>query len=92
MIKLLMGTHAEIREFLINYLENELPALKKYQFWLHLLLCKDCGNYLRKYDSSVKLSQHYLQDPPPEELVKLTMSFMEERLPAEDRKIKASTP
>ncbi len=85
MMKLLMGTHTEIREFLIDYVENELPALRKYQFRIHLLLCTDCSAYLRKYNTSVKLSQNYLQNPPPEELVNLTLKFLEERMTAEER-------
>ncbi len=85
MMKLLMGTHTEIREFLIDYVENELPALRKYQFRMHLLLCMDCSTYLRKYNTSVKLSQNYLQDPPPEELVNLTLKFLEERMAVEER-------
>ena len=81
MMKLLMGTHAEIREFLIHYLERELPLLKRLQFRLHLFLCRSCGDYLRKYDTSVKLARNYLDDPPPEELVDLTLRFLDERIP-----------
>lgn len=65
MMKLLMGPHAEIREFLIDYVENQLPIAKKFQFWFHLVLCKDCNSYLRRYNSSVKISQNFLEDPPP---------------------------
>lgn len=80
MMKLLLGTHAEVREFLIDFLEDKLPALKKYQFQMHLLLCKDCENYLGKYRSSIDLSKNYLADPPPPELVDLTLKFIEEKL------------
>lgn len=89
MMKLLMGTHTEIREFLVNYLEDKLPALKKYQFQMHLLLCKDCGNYLGKYRSSIDLSKNYLDDPPPRELVNLTLKFIEDNL---EEKKKESEP
>ena len=91
MMKLLMGTHAEIREFLIDYVENELPFLKKYQFWIHLMLCTDCSQYLRRYDTSIKLSKNYLNDPPPEELVNLTLKFLDERL-EEDKKKSEGAP
>jgi hypothetical protein len=84
MMKLLAGTHAEVREFLIDYLEHALPLLKRWQFRLHLLLCKDCADYLRRYDTSVKLAQSYLSDPPPPELVELTLKFLEQRLPGPD--------
>ena len=81
MMKLIAGTHAEVREFLLHYLEGELPALKRMQFRLHLLLCPACTDYLRTYDSSVKLARSYLSDPPPQELVELTLKFLDERLP-----------
>jgi hypothetical protein len=80
MMKLLLGTHAEIREFLINYLEGQLPLLKRLQFRVHLLFCGKCNDYLRKYDTSVKLSRHYLQDPPPAELIELTIGFLGEHI------------
>ena len=83
MMKLLMGTHAEVREFLIDYLEGQLSLLKRAQFRLHLLLCVDCEAYLRKYDSSVKLARHYLSDPPPDELVELTLRFLDARRTAD---------
>lgn len=84
MMKLLMGTHAEVREFLAHYLDGELPVLKQMQFRLHLLMCKDCGEYLHRYDSAVKLARNYLADPPPDELVNLTLRFLEQRTPAAD--------
>ena len=65
MMKLLMGPHGEIREFLIDYVENQLPVAKKFQFWIHLVLCEDCNSYLRRYNSSVKISRNFLEDPPP---------------------------
>ena len=79
MIKLLMGTHVEIREFLMDYLDGRLPWLKSIQFRLHLLLCPSCGDYLRTYNSSLVLARNYLGDPPPDELVELTLKFVEER-------------
>ena len=90
MMKLLMGTHAEIREFLINYVENKLPTVKRYQFWIHLVLCRDCNNYLRRYDTSIKISQNFLNDPPPEELVNLTMKFLDERMEEDKKKVEGS--
>lgn len=87
MMKLLMGPHGEIREFLIDYVENQLPVAKKFQFWIHLVLCKDCNSYLRRYNSSVKLSKNFLDDPPPEELVNLTMKFLQERITEDNQKV-----
>lgn len=78
MMKLLVGTHVEVREFLLHYLERDLPLLKRLQFRLHLLMCPNCSAYLRQYRSSVELAQAYLDDPPPPELVDLTLKFLED--------------
>lgn len=83
MMTLLMGTHAEVREFLLHYLEGQLPWLKRLQFRLHLLLCPGCAGYLHRYRSSVALAQACLDDPPPPELVELTLRFLTDRLPEE---------
>ncbi|HKI98542.1 MAG TPA: zf-HC2 domain-containing protein [bacterium] len=84
MMKLLAGTHAEVREFLLDYLERELPLLKRWQFRLHLLMCPNCSAYLSRYRSSVSLARNYLDDPPPPELVDLTLQFLAQRLPEQD--------
>ena len=85
MMKLLMGTHTEIREFLINYLEGRQPPLKAWQFRFHLFMCPDCKEYLKRYNSSVKLARNFLTDPPPEALVNLTMKFVKEHQEAEEQ-------
>ena len=79
MMKILVGTHAEVREFLLHYLEHDLPLLKRLQFGIHLLMCRGCLDYLRRYRDSVALAKAYLNDPPPEELVELTLRFLEQR-------------
>jgi hypothetical protein len=79
MMKLLMGTHAEVREFLLHYLEGDLPVLKRLQFAMHLIMCRGCLEYLRRYRDSMALAQAYLDDPPPEELVEITLRYMEDR-------------
>ena len=79
MMKLLLGTHAEVREFLCDYLDRRLPVLKRVQFRLHLLLCAECGAYLRRYTNSLTLARNFLADPPPQELVDLTLRFLEQQ-------------
>lgn len=74
----LLASHGEVREFLLHYLERDLPLLKRLQFRLHLLMCPGCSTYLRRYRASVELAQAYLDDPPPPELVDLTLKFLED--------------
>lgn len=82
MMRLMMGTHAEVREFLIDYLEGQLPWHRRMQFALHLFLCTACADWLAKYNTGVSLARHYLHDPPPPELVELTLQFLDDKLPA----------
>ena len=77
MMKVVLGTHTEVREFLLEYQERRLPWLKRLRFWLHLWVCPPCGDYLDRYNTGVSLAKNFLQDPPPEELVHITLKFLE---------------
>ena len=66
----------EVMEFLIDYLERKLPPLRMLQFRVHLRLCKDCHSYLIKYETGRELARQHLNDPPPEDLVNLTLDFI----------------
>lgn len=81
MMRIITATHAEVRAFLIDYQERQLPWHKMAQFALHLLMCGPCRAWMRKYNDSVELARHYLDDPPPDALVELTLSFLDEHIP-----------
>jgi len=82
MMQYVIGTHAEVQEFLLHYLEGDLPLLRRLRFRMHLLMCPICTRYLKQYRESVALARAYLDDPPPDELVELTLKFMDEHRPA----------
>ncbi len=70
----------DIRTFLMDYLDNELPVGDSLIFRLHLLLCTVCRRYMNKYKDSVSLAKSIMDDPPPPELVNLTTEFLHKRV------------
>ena len=70
----------EIRDFLLEYLEKRLPPFDAWAFRFHLFTCPKCRGYLERYNTSVALSQNILDDPPPAELVNLTLEFLNKRI------------
>ncbi len=72
----LMLTCKEFEEFVLDYLEGNLPIFTKFKFWIHLKMCKDCRFYLKAYIKTIKLGQTFFEDSDrnvpedmPEELV-----------------------
>ena len=76
----LMRNCDDIRDFLLEYLEKRLPRFDAWAFRFHLLTCPKCRGYLERYNTSVALSQNILDDPPPSELVNLTLEFLNKRI------------
>ncbi|MBX3356930.1 MAG: zf-HC2 domain-containing protein [Phycisphaeraceae bacterium] len=66
-------TCQEIADFLMLYLDDELPAVTRSAFEGHLAVCEACRDYLRTYSQAVKLGKdafaHAKDDPAPESLV-----------------------
>ena len=70
----------EIYNFLIEYQERTLPFLERLRFKLHLLMCANCAAYLKVYGHSSDIFRTALRDdPPPSELMELTLSFLRNR-------------
>ena len=70
----------EIKEFLMDYLDDKIPKTDSFIFRLHMLLCSRCRLYMSRYNTSVKIAQNILDDPPPDELVNLTNEFLRKRI------------
>jgi anti-sigma factor RsiW len=69
-------TCRELVEFLMAYLDGDLPEDERRAFDAHLELCEACVEYLRAYEKTLRLEREAFQDacaPPaddiPEELV-----------------------
>jgi len=75
-------TCREVTEFLADYLEGTLPLRQRWIFKAHLLLCRDCGRYLRSYARAVRLTQSLAEEPPahspevPQELFEAVMATL----------------
>ncbi|MGH9391115.1 MAG: anti-sigma factor family protein [Vicinamibacteria bacterium] len=58
-------------EFLMDYLDGELPKAQQALFEDHLKVCRSCVAYLSNYRDTVELSKAALSDPEgpvPEEV------------------------
>ncbi len=70
----------EVREFLADFLEKKLAFSQSLLFRLHLFMCPPCARYLRRYKADIKRWQSLGAEPPPPELVELTMKFLDKHL------------
>ena len=69
----------EIRRFLIDYLDRELPVVDSLLFRVHVMLCTACRGYMNRYQDSTELARKFLDDPPPPELINLAAEFVSKR-------------
>jgi len=74
-------TCREFTEFLIDYVENDLPAAERTTFDDHLKACPDCMTYLRGYEQTIRLGKAVckedhdaVNDAVPEELVQAILA------------------
>ncbi len=67
-----MITCRAIDDFIVDYLEESLPAKERVLFERHIRSCPDCRRYLAEYRLALAAGEHSLDDmdePVPEELV-----------------------
>ena len=72
-----MITCREFEDFVMQYLDDELPARQLAMFELHLRICRECREYLAAYQRSVdigraafKADDEALPEEVPEDLIK----------------------
>jgi len=77
----LMITCVEFESFILNYLENSLPARQRRVFELHLKVCRECREYLAAYNTTVGVAKRTLTDGEtdpksdvPEDLIKAILA------------------
>ena len=83
-----MMTCRDIEVFLLDYLEGHLSATKRIVFVMHLLMCSECREYIRKYKVARELGSRAFEDmkeePVPEDLVKAVLAAQRDQpLPSE---------
>jgi len=57
-----MITCKAFEEFILDYLEDDLPRRQKIVFEMHLKLCRECRDYLKAYRVSMALAAEALGD------------------------------
>jgi len=77
-----MLTCKEFDEFMMNYLEGDLPVWQKYMCWLHIKMCRECAYFVRQYHRVVALGQNTFDFPDdpvpdsvPEDLIKAALAY-----------------
>jgi anti-sigma factor RsiW len=75
-------TCRELADFIMDYLNGELPGEVRVAFEEHLTRCPACVSYLAAYQSAVELGRQAFDDPEafrdlPEDLVKAILAARE---------------
>lgn len=50
-----MITCVQFEDFILAYLDNELPPMQRRIFGLHLMVCRECKRYLEDYEHAMEL-------------------------------------
>ena len=58
-------TCRDFADFLLDYVEGELPADTRRRFDEHVAVCADCVQYLQHYTATVKASRLAMADDLP---------------------------
>jgi len=62
-----MITCREFEEFVLSYLDGDLPTKQAKRFEWHLRLCRECREYLAAYKRTIEIGKAVLG--PPDETV-----------------------
>ncbi len=81
-----MLTCREFDEFIVDYLDHELPWSTQVSMRWHEFLCSPCRAYLVDYRRTIELGQSVFNDPEsevpdsvPQELVRAVIARLEEQ-------------
>jgi predicted anti-sigma-YlaC factor YlaD len=76
-----MLTCREFDEFMVDYLDGELPVWQKYVCWLHVKMCKECAYFVQQYRRTLALEKSAFASPEdvvpdsvPEDLVRAAIA------------------
>jgi anti-sigma factor RsiW len=82
-------TCRELADFILEYLDGELPPEVRQEFETHLSMCENCRAYLATYLAAVELGRRAFRDPEsdamnegaPEELIAAILAAAKKRDP-----------
>ena len=76
-----MLTCKEFDDFMVDYLDQDMPVWQKVMCWLHLKMCRECADFVRDYQRTIVLGQMAYDDPAepvpssvPDELIKAALA------------------
>ncbi len=76
-----MMTCVEFEDFLIDYMEGDLPAKQRRIFEIHIKICRECREYLAAYRRTIEIAGRAyegdaapLPDEVPEDLVQAILA------------------
>jgi anti-sigma factor RsiW len=52
-------------DFIMSYLDGELPQAERAEFDRHMAVCPSCVSYLKTYEKTVLLAKACADDPVP---------------------------
>ena len=73
----------EVNQFIMDYMDDNLPQSTKKKFEKHLENCNCCKGFFDQYNSTISLVNQQSQIEIPEDLSKLTLEFLRDHLPQE---------
>lgn len=78
----LMLTCEDVNDFLAAYVDDDIPDNLRRRYEAHILRCEVCSAYLSQYRTTMQLAREAGTNgtEPPEELVEMTMAFLDEHL------------
>ena len=73
-------TCQQLIDFLMSYLDNELPTEQRAEFDRHMAACPSCVDYLKTYEQTILLAKTCDSEAVPEEVPEsLVQAILEAR-------------
>ena len=76
-----MLTCKQFDNFMLDFLEQDLPLKQKLGCWMHLKMCRDCSKYIRQYQKTIALGKQAFEEPNdpvpesvPEDLIRAALA------------------
>ncbi len=76
-----MLTCKEFDDFMVDYLDENLPVWQKFMCWLHVKMCRECAKFVQEYRRSIALGKtaydapdEPVPDSVPEELIQAALA------------------
>ncbi len=58
-----MLTCKQFDDFMIDFLEQNLPFSQRVGCWLHVKMCRDCTKFVRQYQQTIALGKQAFEEP-----------------------------